>query len=78
MTNMKVIRASEPGACWHDYRMVLYRGFYQIQEKQGDETWAKKEKLLDKREADTALNVWIACHLKPGTEATPRIFGYAD
>ena len=64
-TNVKVLRESISGHCWHDYRLVFYRGFYRVQEKI-DETWVnQRSKLLAENEAITEFNQYVACNLKP-------------
>lgn len=67
MKNVKVIKESEKGRCWNNFRLVYYRGFYRIQKQQDDGNWefVKGCKLREEREARTELNVWIACNTKP-------------
>ncbi len=65
MTNLKVIRESEHGRCWHDYRIVYYRGFYRVQEQLPDGTWMNRSRHRTEREATGEFNQWVSCHIRP-------------
>ena len=65
MTNLRVIRESEPGRCWQDYRIIYYRGFFRVQEQLPDGTWMNRGRTRTEREAVGEFNQWVACHIKP-------------